>query len=113
MLGIDSKETVEFTSTKDTGDVKTVFVLGSFTNREKLRVFGGSMNDKGQFDASKFQDKIFDVLKIGVKKIRNLAGKDYDGMAEDLLEVIPFVVLMELFQKIMEINFPSEQEVKN
>ena len=113
MLGIDAKETVEFSSAKDTGEIKTVFVLGSFTNRDKLKIFGGSMDSKGQFDASRFQDKIFDVLKVGVKEIKNLAGKDYPGMSEELLEVIYFAVLMELFQKIMELNFPSEPETKN
>ena len=71
------------------------------------------MNEKGQFDVNKFQDKIFDVLKVGVKKIKNLSGADYLEMSEDLLEKIPFDVLMELFQKIMEINFPSGQDVKN
>ena len=113
MLGIDAKETVEFVSTKDTGEVKTIFTLGCFTNRDKLKVFGGSMNEKGQFDASKFQDKIFDVLRVGVRKIKNLAGKDYEGMTEELIDAVPFDVLMELFQKIMELNFPSEAETKN
>ena len=116
MLGIDAKETLEFVSTKDTGTDKTVFSLGSFTNREKLKIFGGSMNEKGQFDVSKFQDKIFDVLKVGVKGIKNLDGRNYDfpgGMNEEMLEKIPFDVLMEIFQKIMELNFPSDAEVKN
>ena len=113
MLGIDAKETVEFKSVKDTSGTPTVFTLGSFTNRDKLKVFGGSMDSKGQFDANKFQDKIFDVLKVGVKGIKNLAGKDYPEMSEELLEVIPFDILMELFQKIMDLNFPSGSETKN
>jgi hypothetical protein len=113
MLGIDAKETVEFVSTKDTGDVKTVFTLGSFTNRDKLKIGMGSMDASGKFDLNKFQEKIFDVLKVGVKGIKNLAGKDYPDMTEELLEVIPFDALMEVFQKIMELNFPSEAETKN
>lgn len=113
MIGIDARETIDFVSKKDSGEVKTVFKIGSFTNRDKMNVFGGSMDSKGQFDPAKFQDKIFDVLKVGVKGIKNLAGKDYDGMTEELLEMIPFDVLMELFQKIMEVNFPASDETKN
>ena len=113
MLGIDAKEVIQFKSVKDTGENPTVFFIRNFTNRDKLKVFGGSMNEKGQFDISKFQDRIFEVLKAGIEKIKNLAGKDYESMTEELLEAIPFDVLMELFQKIMGLNFPSEQEVKN
>ncbi len=113
MLGIDAKETVEFSSTKDTGDIKTIFTLGSLTNRDKLKIFGGSMNEKGKFDVTKFQDKILDILKVGVKRIKNLGGKDYDGITEEVLEFIPFNVLMELFHKVMEQNFLGEQEAKN
>ncbi len=113
MLGIDAKETIQFSSKKDTGEPKTIFTIGSFTNRDKMKLFGGSMDGKGQFDPSKFQDRVFDVLKVGVKGIKNLAGKDYEGMTEELLELVPFDVLMELFQKIMEVNFPADAETKN
>jgi hypothetical protein len=115
MLGIDAKETVEFTSAKDTGDKKTVFVLGAFTNRDRLRVFGGAMDEKGKFDVSKFSDKIFDVLKVGVKSIKH-RGKDYDGIPEELLDgpnEIKLDILVDVFEKIMESNFPSEAETKN
>lgn len=113
MLGIDAKETIEYKSEKDQGGNPTVFVLGSFTNRDKLKIGMGSMDAQGKFDIDKFQDKIFDVLKVGIKSIKNLGGKDYPAMSEELLEAIPFDVLMEVFHKIMAMNFHTEEETKN
>lgn len=113
MLGIDAKETETFQSKYDTGEPKTEFTLGIFTTREKLKVFGGSMDAKGQFDMSKFQDKILDILEVGVKGIKNLGGKDYAGVTPEILDALPFEVVMELFERIMAINFVTEDAKKN
>lgn len=113
MLGIDAKETETFQSKYDTGEPKTEFTLGIFTTREKLKVFGGSMNAQGQFDATKFQDKILDILTVGVKGIKNLGGKDYAGVTPEILDGLPFEVVMELFDRIIAINFVTEDAKKN
>lgn len=113
MLGIDAKETETFQSKYDKGDPRTVFTLGIFTTREKLKIFGGSMDAQGQFDISKFQDKILDILAVGVKGIKNLGGKDYDGVTPEILDALQFEVVMELFERIMAINFVTEDAKKN
>lgn len=113
MLGIDAKETVEFVSKKDVGDAKTIFILRNFLNSDRLKIGLGSSGSDGKFNIEKFKDKIFDIIMAGVVTIKNLGGKDYPGMSLELLEVIPFDVLTELFEKIWSINFPSEAETKN
>jgi hypothetical protein len=113
LKGIDISEAVEYVSTSDTGDSKTKFYIGNISNRDKLKIFTGAMNADGSMSQEKLQDRTFDILKAGIKKIVNLGGKDYSVITDDILNSLQFPVLVELTGKVMECNFLGEAEAKN
>jgi hypothetical protein len=120
LVGIDVTETVEHVSKYETNtESPTVFVLRALTNRDKIKLFGSSVNSKGEFDQSKFQDKALDILKAGLKEVRNLVNKKtgqpetVSQITDEFIDALPFDVVMELFEKIMTINFLTESERKN
>lgn len=113
LKGIDISETVEFVSNSDTGEDKTKFYIGNISNRDKLKIFTGAMNPDGSMNQEKLQDKTFDILKAGIKKITNLGGKDYTEITDDVLNTLQFSVMVELTGKILECNFLGEAETKN
>jgi hypothetical protein len=113
LRGIDTQETVEFVSSSDTGENKTKFYIGNISNRDKLKIFTGAMNPDGSMNQEKLQDKTFDILKAGVKKITNLGGKDYTEITDDVLNSLLFPVMVELTGKILEFNFLGGAEAKN
>lgn len=113
LKGIDNKETIEFISTSDTAENPTVFLLGNISNRDKLRLFADAIDKTGAIDMAKMSNRIFDIVKTGLKGIKNLGGKDYATVDDEVLEVIPFNVSMELVNKLVEINFLGAKEEKN
>ena len=57
--------------------------------------------------------KVFDIVLAGLKKIKNLDGKDYDVITKDTLNMLPFSVITELIGKILEFNQLGTAERKN
>jgi len=107
LKGISLNEVLEYSSVKDEGEPKTIFLIGNITHKDKIRLFDG-------MDTSKVaMSKAFDVLKIGLRGIKNLNGKDYESITEEVLELIPFEVIGELLGKIVEFNRLGEAERKN
>lgn len=113
LKGIDIQETKEYISQLDTGEQKTVFLIGNLTNRDKLRLFSNATNLEGVFDMRLVQDKSYDLVKAGLKGIRNLKGQDYDVITDAVIEQIPFQVFVEVVGKILEYNFSVEGIEKN
>lgn len=112
LQGIDVNEKVEYSLKADTEN-PTIFLLGNFTNRDKLKLFANAVDKDGQLDISKLQDKLFDIVKVGIKGVKNLGGKDYDVITDDVLDMLSVNAIVELGQKVLEINFASEEERKN
>ena len=113
LKGIDIKEVVEFVSTQDVSGNPTKFLICNLSNRKKLSLFAGSMDKDGNMDMSKVQDKTFDILLAGLKAVKNLNGKDYEPVTEDVLDRLSLPVLTEVLNKILQFNFMSESEAKN
>jgi hypothetical protein len=113
LQGIDNKETIEFVSTTDTAENPTVFLLGNISNKDKLNLFADAIDRTGAIDMSKMSGRIFDIAKAGLKGIKNLSGKDYATIDDAVLETIPFNVVLELVNKIVEINFLGVKQEKN
>ncbi len=107
LTGIDTKEVVEFIPQSETGSEKpTTFLIGVLTNRDKLKIMGDAVGRDGQLDVTKLADKAIDVVRAGIKGIKNFAGKDLiQPVTDDAIDAIPFEVLMEVFSKAMELNF--------
>lgn len=110
---------MEFTTSGDTGDSKTVFIVGNITNRQKMAVLADVLDANGAFDSKKMQEKTIDIIKVGLRGIKNIyspkAGKivDLDKIDEAVLDDIPFGALLEVAAKIIEINFAGASQLKN
>jgi hypothetical protein len=115
LKGIAINETVDFVSAQDKDEPKTVFVLGNISHEQKMKLFLGSITlTEGNVDLGNFSgDKIFDILLAGVRSIKNLDGVDIPVVTKEALEKIPFLVLVEVLGKVVEINQVGEVERKN
>ena len=113
LKGIDIQETIEYSSQLDGGDSKTIFLIGNLPQRDKLRLFSNVTSKDGTFDKSVIEDKAGDIFKSGVKGIRNLRGKDYTVITDEVYELIHLPVLIEVIGKIIEYNFSFEGIEKN
>lgn len=113
LKGIDLNEKIRVVSTEDKGDNPTLFFIGNVKHSDKMRLFSGAIDKAGEVDISKLQDRALDILKIGLKEIKNLDGRDYTTITDDVIDSISFNVVMELVGKILEYNFLGKGEVKN
>jgi len=114
LKGIDVKERAEVVYSKDPDkENPTKFFIGNLTHSDKIALFAGAIKADKSLDFSAMSSKTVDIVKAGLKAIKNLDGKDYEPVPADVLESLPFEVLGEITGKIMEFNFMKEQEVKN
>lgn len=119
ITGIDKDETYEFTSKYDTGEPKTIFLIGVLTQKERLDFLKAFQGDKEELDASKMQEQSYKVLEKGLKGIKNLYNRktkkheDFNKITEDIIEMLPIGVVAEVAQKIIQENFVQEGEQKN
>jgi hypothetical protein len=113
LKGIDLKETKEYIASTDTADNPTRFIIGNISNRRKLDLFVDITDKDGNIDLSKAQSKSMDILKEGLKAIKNLDGKDYDAITDETLDMLSFPIAMEVAAMVIQLNFVVEQERKN
>lgn len=115
MIGIDVKETVPFSVKQDVGEVKTVFVLGPLTQRDRIEIFGKALGKDGKVDPVFIQDKAIEIFKKGVREIRNLrpGSPSVSDFSDEVIDSLPFEVLMEVVAEIMKLNFEAGEERKN
>lgn len=107
MQGIDANETYEFTSEQDKAEPKMVFVLGVFSNRQKIKF---SPRDKADYENP---DRIFALLKAAIKEVR-CGGEVVKEVTDDFLDYkIPFEVLLDVSNKVLTSSFLNEDEKKN
>ena len=113
LKGIDINEVFEYAVKSDDVNNPTKFLIINISNRKKLGLFTSGMDKDGNVDLTRLQDKAFDILLAGLKGVKNLNGKDYEPVTEEVLEMLPVNILSELIAKILEYNFMSEGEAKN
>lgn len=111
LKGIDLTETIDFISATDDPSNPTVFRIGNITQGDGLKLFTSAMTPDGKTDLSKVN--MLEVVKKSLRSIKNWNGYDLSPVPNDVIESIHPMVVLELFGKIMEINFPSGQETKN
>lgn len=120
LIGIDKDEIFEYVSNFDKNkNNPTIFELGVLDNRTKLNLLKDAVDSKGEVNVNALQSKSYEIVKAGLKKIRNLYNKktkqyeDIENITDDVLDRLPMVVITELAGKIIEINFLSREEEKN
>lgn len=115
ITGIDKNERYPFVSVADEGEKKTTFFIGNLTQREKLALFGQVITREGKMDATVMQEKAVDIFLKGVKRIENFPGPGQmiETVDEEVVDALPFNILIEVVAKVMELNFTSENTRKN
>ncbi|MCK4248673.1 MAG: hypothetical protein KAX15_02730 [Candidatus Omnitrophica bacterium] len=114
ITGIDKDEVMEYVSQQDKDKKNpTIFLLGIIDGRTKHQFIYDAMDKKGEMDIKLLQGRAYEVLQKGLRGIKNLNGKDYDKINDDVLDRLPLTIQTEVVAKLFEINFLSEIEVKN
>ena len=103
-------------------DDDTIFVIKSLKNREKaklLKLCQTFSDDKENVEetAEESMDSIIEVLKLGIKGLKNIeiggVKKDYLDATDDIIDSLPSELYEPLLNEITDFNKPSEQEIKN
>lgn len=101
LKGIDVKQRIEFISSKDDSDPKTVFVLKPMSTLDKMQF--STMLSEDYSKALRF------YLKNSIVSISNFQTLNVD----EAIEMLDMDVMDELTKKLNEINNVTESEIKN
>lgn len=120
LKGINIKETIEFVSTLDKEEPKTIFLIGNITAEAKTRIMGGSVTIvDGKPVATTNTGKAYEIVKVGLKGIKNFgdpkdgASVNIDVVTDDVLNQIDGAVLFEIAAEIIKLNFNTDNLRKN
>lgn len=107
LMGINTKEVVEFVPSSEKGNASPVtFLIGVLKNSAKLRLMTGAADESGHVDVGRLSERAVDVVRASLRGVRNFNGQaEIKEITEDLVESIPFDALMEIFSKVIELNF--------
>lgn len=119
-ISLTFNQEAEFVSALDK-DTKnpTVFLIKPLSVGDKIELMTGFIGDDGKPDISKLQKQAPDIVKKGLKAIKNIYSKkekkhiDIEAVDDDVLEMLPPAVISEVASKIISLNFLTEQEEKN
>lgn len=97
IIGVDLKQRVEFISSQDISEPKTVFIFKPLSGFEMM----------GFMDLSENNSKMFDYLNACIESIQNA-----EGSKEEYLKSLPIKVIAELLNKALEVNNLSVADKK-
>jgi hypothetical protein len=104
LKGINVNQRIEFVSSKDTEEPKTVFVLRPLTGEEKA-----NFNDDGSIKLA--GTRIYDFLSLAVVEIKNY---EVEGtVREKLVSIKDDSVIAEIINEIGKISNMTGQDQKN
>ena len=107
LQGIDVNKRIEFTSTHDTTDPKTVFVFQPLSGASMFSIAKFAKNDILEISG----DDVLGFLEKSIVEIKNFGNASLS--VKEVLQILPSNVLAELFKKMAEINNLTEQDKKN
>lgn len=126
MIGISIKEEKEYIVEKDRSSKNpTIFVLKPITASEFININSVLIADKVEDKAKKEIDKVQAMKTIvptvlaGVKKIKNIWSEkekkavDIENPTISDIDLLPFDILTEIYNEIMNLNKVSGDEEKN
>lgn len=103
---IDIKQRIEFISKEDKTEPKTIFVLRPLSGVEKFGVLqlavGKNLTLEGEY-----------ITKLLEKAVVEVKNHSIEGTKEDIINSLPDSVIIELVNKIGEMNSLTENESKN
>lgn len=101
LKGIDIRQRIEFSSSLDTNEPKTIFVLKPLTSLETTHF--STLHDDDQLSALRF------YIKSSIVQIKNFETEDVD----EAINLLDSTTLGELLTEINKINKVSKDDVKN
>ena len=101
LKGIDIRQRIDFVSSKDVGEPKTIFVLRPLSSIEMLEF--STASEKGQSFAMRF------YLEKSIVEVKNFMT---DNIEEAVSNIDP-ATLGELITELNEINYISGEDSKN
>jgi len=124
ITGINLNETQEFISKYDTAEQKTIWKIGPLSSGISAHI--GSIFAKDPSSIDGFIKAVKFGLK-GAENFKNASGEDividkvnksvaetkYQIVANNVIEIIPFEIIIELGTAILNSSKLSEQETKN
>lgn len=120
LIGIDKNEVCEFISSEDAGESKTVFLVGTISNSQKMAMVGDVVSNDGNVNNVALQKEMKNIVKAGLRGVKNFYDKtlnkavDITNITDEFIEyAIPFAVLYELAGKIIQYNFEMAALKKN
>jgi len=126
MIGISIKEEKEYIVEKDRSSKNpTIFVLKPITASEFININSVLIADKVEDKTKKEIDKVQAMKTIvptvlaGVKKIKNIYSEkekkavDIENPTISDIDLLPFDILTEIYNEIMNLNKVSGDEEKN
>ena len=111
LTAINVAQRIEFSSPRDTGETKTIFILRPLSGLEMLE-FRQFVKD-GQINIS--GDYIVKLLNMSIVEVKNLNGlENRDHMdIEKVLKILDIQIITELIAEIGKLNNLREQDRKN
>lgn len=120
LVGISKKEVKEYVLEADKASEKpTVFLIGNISNEDKINMIGSVIGPDGIINIKELQTKTVDIVKAGIKEIRNFYDPDQKQsvnikeITAEVVNTIPFAFLYELAGQIINANFALGEVRKN
>ena len=131
LISLDPSATVEYSLESDTTDPKTVWVLGLYDVPIGIKIYGLYIKKLIKIDTTyetDTTDLILDAVRFGLKDVKNFnvpfeteeinvpnIGKRTVASAAFIDKAFKHKAqwIFELYHKLMNINFVSEQDSKN
>ena len=106
LKGLDLKQRIEFSSSKDTADPKTIFVMRPLSGEEQE-----NFKDPGTNKIKLAGTKIYDFLAAAIVEIKNFDG---DGdVRSKLVTITDSEILAELIGECGKLSNMSKADEKN
>lgn len=101
LKGIDIRQRIEFVSSKDTSEPKTVFVLRPLSSLEMIEFT--ALKEKGRIPRMKF------YLETSIVEVKNFSTNN----VIEAIDSIDMETLGEITSELTKINHPTESDIKN
>jgi hypothetical protein len=110
LTGIDKNEQFEYVSSQDKSENPTKFMLACLPARQRMSAIM-------KFENGDQITGMCEIVRSGVAKIIGLKVKgevkDFDVITDEVIDMLPVMVIKDLFVKILAINSITEEEAKN
>ena len=96
---------------------ETVFVIPVLSGKKAVELQALMEKFSNNKEDGEIVQKTKDIIKVGLSEIKNIkiSGEIKESISntEEIIEKFPLKLLTKVMTKIIEVNFPTEEEKKN